>query len=236
MGRRTGKDSQRPQIGVTGNSRRFSPSWLCLRFSIWLSGGKAVRIYVGHRGDLASLSGMIISGGDDIYPALYGEEPLEGGHYDRQRDSMEIECIRYALRRQLPLLGICRGHQLINTVLGGDLHSSVRKMRFHTSNRWTLLPKKRVEISSSSTLAKILKKNNLKVNSLHNQAIAGVADTLREVAHDRDDLIQAVEAVDGRSLLGVQWHPEYLCYLPSQLRLFRWLVDRAATQGGQSGA
>lgn len=233
MGQRTGKNSPRPRIGVTGNSKRFSPSWLCLRLSIWLTGGKAVRIYVGHLGDLASLSGMIISGGDDIYPALYGEEPLEGGHYDRQRDSMEIECVRYALHRHLPLLGICRGHQLINTVLGGGLHSSVREMRVHTSNRWSLLPKKRVSISSVGTLAKILKKKSLKVNSLHSQAIAGVADTLREVAHDRDNLIQAVEAADGGPLLGVQWHPEYLCYLPSQLRLFHWLVNQAAKKGGQ---
>ncbi len=230
MAQRTGKNSQRPLIGVTGNSKKFSPSWICLRFAIWLCGGRAVRFYVGHLGDLDSLAGMIISGGDDIYPALYGEEPQEDGKYDRERDSMEIECIHFALQSHLPLLGICRGHQLINTVLGGSLHSSVRDMRVHTSNRWTILPRKRVLLASSSKLAKILQKNSLKVNSLHSQAIFRVAEKLQQAGHDRDNIIQAVEASDGEALLGVQWHPEYLFYLPAQLRLFRWLVDQATTR------
>jgi putative glutamine amidotransferase len=217
---------------VTGNSKKYSPSWLFIQLAIFLSGGKAIRIRVGDSINVQSLSGLIISGGDDIDPALYGEDSLEGVHYDRQRDSMEIKYIQHALREGLPLLGICRGHQLINTVMGGTLHVSVRTMREKTSNRWSLLPKKRVRIKDDSRLAGLLGTSSLMVNSLHSQAISGVAEQLDEIAFDDDNIIQAVESNMDRQVIGVQWHPEYLCFIPRQLRLFRWLVREAKQQGG----
>lgn len=186
-----------------------------------------MRIKVGDSLDIQSLSGLIISGGDDIDPALYGNEPQDGVHYDRQRDSMEIEYIQHALRENLPLLGICRGHQLINTVMGGTLHSSIRSMRVKTSNRWSLLPKKRVRVKGDSKLGQLLGKTSIWVNSLHSQAIALMAEHLNEIAHDDDKIIQAIESTNDQHIFGVQWHPEYLCFLPRQLRLFRWLVGEA---------
>ena len=170
---------------------------------------------------------MVISGGDDIHPALYGEEPQIGGRYDRERDTMETTCIDFALRNDLPLLGICRGHQLINTVMGGSLHISLKTLRIQTSNAWSLLPKKKVSIEKTGRLATIVGKTCIVVNSLHSQAIAEVADRLSAVAFDDDHIIQAIEAADDHAILGVQWHPEYLCFLPTQLRLFRWLTAQA---------
>lgn len=230
MAQRAGKNISRPLIGVTGNSKKYSPSWLFIRFAIFLSGGKAIRIRVGDNIDVQSLSGLIISGGDDIDPALYGEDSQEGMKYDSQRDSMEIKYIQHALREDLPLLGICRGHQLINTVMGGTLHLSIRKMRVKTSNRWSLFPKKRVRVKDGSRLARLLGTSSLLVNSLHSQAISVVAEQLEEIAFDADNIIQAVESKIDRQVIGVQWHPEYLCFIPRQLRLFRWLVREAKKQ------
>jgi len=176
---------------------------------------------------------MIISGGDDIHPALYGEEPQVGGRYDRERDTMESTCIDFALNTGLPLLGICRGHQLINTVMGGSLYISVKAMRIKTSNAWSLLPKKNVSIEKNCRLATIVGKTCIAVNSLHSQAIAEVADRLSAVAFDDDRIIQAIESADGRAILGVQWHPEYLCFLPAQLGLFRWLTNQAKSWDNQ---
>jgi putative glutamine amidotransferase len=227
MAQRAGKNISRPRVGVTGNSKKYSPSWFFIRLAIFLSGGKAIRIRVGDSIDVQSLSGLIISGGDDIDPALYGEDSQEGMKYDSQRDSMEIKYIQHALREDLPLLGICRGHQLINTVMGGTLHLSIRKMRVKTSNRWSLFPKKRVRVKDGSRLAKLLGTSSLLVNSLHSQAISVVAEQLDEIAFDADNIIQAVESKIDRQVIGVQWHPEYLCFIPRQLRLFRWLVREA---------
>lgn len=227
MAQQAGENTSRPVIGVTGNSKKYSPSWFSIRLALYLSGGRALRIKVGDDVDVKSFSGLIISGGDDIYPALYGEEPQKGKDYDRRRDSMEIEYIQYALDKNLPLLGICRGHQLINTVMGGTLYSSIRSMREKTSNRLSLLPKKRVRVEDGSRLGVLLGKSSILVNSLHSQAVKGVAAQLQEIAFDNDDIIQAVESLGNQSIIGVQWHPEYLCFLPRQLRLFRWLVEEA---------
>ncbi|MEE4240507.1 MAG: gamma-glutamyl-gamma-aminobutyrate hydrolase family protein [Desulfopila sp.] len=227
MAQHTQKNLSRPLIGVTGNSKWFSPSWVCIQLAIFLSGGKAVRIQVGDTTDMNTLSALIISGGDDIHPTLYGDVPKEKGHYDRKRDAMEIEYIHYALRTHLPLLGICRGLQLINTVMGGTLHSSIAALRKKTSNRRSLFPGKRVYITTSSSLGLIVKEEQLSVNSLHDQAIAEIAAPLRVAGVDNDQIIQAVEAINGEAIIGVQWHPEYLLFLSSHRRLFRWLVAEA---------
>jgi putative glutamine amidotransferase len=135
--------------------------------------------------------------------------------------------IQHALRKKIPLLGICRGAQLINVVLGGTLHQDIRPMRQHTYNRPGLLPTKQVRLAPESILAGICGKVRLRVNSLHHQAIKDPGRNLKVVGWDLDEITQAVESAEGLTILGVQWHPEYLLYLPSQLALFRWLLQRA---------
>lgn len=217
--------AERPIVGVTGNARRLSPSWWCTRLALWLAGARAHRISVRSDGVPRALDGLIIGGGDDIDPVLYGGEAAAHEAIDPERDRLEIRCIRTALERQIPLLGICRGAQLINVVLGGTLYQDIRPLRRRTSNRRNLLPVKRVSIASGSRLARICGSNGLRVNSLHSQAVWRVAPSLTAIARDADDFIQAVETSAGRPpLLGVQWHPEYLLYLPRQRAIFRWLV------------
>ena len=100
-------------------------------------------------------------------------------------------------------------------------------MRKRTYNRPGLLPTKQVLLDANSQLAEVCGKKRLRVNSLHHQAIKTPGTDIRIVGRDLDDIVQAVESSTAVRIIGVQWHPEYLIYLPSQLALFRWLLKSA---------
>lgn len=212
------------RIGVTGNSRRWAPSWLCTWLALKLVGAEAVRISLRHDPGDVDLHGLIIGGGDDISPEHYGQDIKAEVKPDPQRDEMEIRWIKHALDQHIPLLGICRGAQLINVVRGGTLHQDIRPMRFHTYNRPGLLPTKQVRLESDSLPAEMMGKTRIRVNSLHHQAIDKAGENLQVVGRDLDGIVQAFQATDGHCIIGVQWHPEYLFYLPRHLALFRWLT------------
>jgi putative glutamine amidotransferase len=217
----------RPRVGVTGNGRRWAPSWWCIGLALRLAGAVPERISVRHAPSGRPLDALIVSGGNDIGPEHYGGDIEARVEADPERDLLEIRWIRAALGRGIPLLGICRGAQLINVVLGGNLHQDIRHMRRHTYNRPGLLPTKQVLLKPDSTIARVCGKAQLRVNSLHHQAVKDVAPELRIVGRDLDDFVQAIEGGAGGPVIGVQWHPEYLFYLPSQFALFRWLLRRA---------
>jgi putative glutamine amidotransferase len=215
---------------VTGDHRRWAPSWWCLRLALRLAGATPRRISVRDPALTERFDGLVISGGNDVGPELYGGDEMPKAAIDRDRDTLEINWIQRALEEGWPVLGICRGAQLLNVVLGGSLIQDVRPLRRHTSNRASLLPLKSVCVRASSRVATVCGRRRLRVNSLHHQAIRRPGQGLRVVARDRDRLCQAVEGDAGCAILGVQWHPEYLFYLPSQLRLFRWLVELGRQQ------
>jgi putative glutamine amidotransferase len=219
--------AQRPRVGVTGDGRRWAPSWWCLATALRLAGATPERISVRHEASGKPLDALIISGGNDIGPELYGGEAAPRTRIDTARDALEIRWIELALAQGIPLLGICRGAQLINVVLGGKLHQDIRPLRSKTYNRPGLLPTKQVFLEEDSGLAALCNRRKLRVNSLHHQAIRDPGEGLRIVGRDLDELCQAVECTRGRSIVGVQWHPEYLFYLPAQFALFRWLTQRA---------
>ena len=218
--------AQRPRVGVTGNARRWTPSWWCLRLALLLAGAIPERISVRHPPSGKRLDALVISGGDDIGPEHYGGDIDARVRLDPERDALEIEWIQRALDAGIPLLGICRGAQLINVVLGGNLHQDIRQLRKLTYNRPGLLPTKQVRLEPGSRIAGICGREQLRVNSLHHQAIRKAGDGLRVVGRDLDEITQAVESDSDRPIIGVQWHPEYLLYLPAQFRLFRWLVRK----------
>ncbi|MEX6501167.1 gamma-glutamyl-gamma-aminobutyrate hydrolase family protein [Pseudomonas zhanjiangensis] len=220
--------AERPRVGVTGSHRRWSPSWWSTRWTLRLLGAEAERISIRHAASGRPLAALIIGGGDDVGPEHYGGDLHAKVRSDPARDKLEMHWIEQALEQGIPLLGICRGAQLINVVLGGNLHQDIRAMRQRTHNRPGLLPTKRVSVHSTSRLAEVCDTGRLWVNSLHHQAIRTPGKGLREVAWDLDNIIQAVEAEDGRPIIGVQWHPEYLSYLPAQRALFRWLLHAVA--------
>jgi putative glutamine amidotransferase len=197
---------------------------------LWLAGGRPVRINVRQRYPVERLHGVIVSGGDDIHPGLYGSEELAEKEYDHDRDELEQSYIRYALDEELPLMGICRGYQLINVMMGGSLHVDIRKMRRNTSNFGTILPRKTVQLEPGSFIAGLTGRQRLRVNSLHYQAVDALGQELRVSGRDLDDFVQVLEHENGAPILGVQWHPEYLFYMPSHMKLFRWLVEQASAR------
>lgn len=216
------------EVGVTGNARRWSPSWWCTRLAVLMAGGRPRRISVRHPCLGISPDALVIGGGDDISPEHYNGDLNERVRADPERDRLEIKWIEHALKQDIPLLGICRGAQLINVVLGGTLHQDIRQLRRLTYNRPGLLPTKQVRLDVGSILAGVCGKSRLRVNSLHYQAVRECGDGLRVVGQDLDRITQAIESTSGQRIIGVQWHPEYLFYLPAQFALFRWLVQSGA--------
>lgn len=170
------------------------------------------------------IHGIVIGGGDDIEPEHYGGEWIPRRRYDIERDAFEIEMIRNALQDNIPMLGICRGAQLINVVSRGSLHQNIRPMRRVTPNRRSIHPVKWVDLAADSRLGEELGTDKVKVNSLHEQAVDRIGHGLTVIGRDRDGFVQALEGNFG-FLLGVQWHPEYLPYMKSQRRLFALFAD-----------
>lgn len=195
--------------------------------AVYLAGGRALRINTEMRDIPSRLDAIIIGGGDDIDPALYGSEADSHTDIDYDRDKMEIDFIEKALVRRIPILGICRGAQLLNVVLGGNLHPDITQQRLLTRNRPSIIPSKWVQIDATAHMVGVFGRIRFRVNSLHKQAVDRLGKDLRVVGRDRDQIVQCIEEEGGLPIVGVQWHPEYLFYIPTQLNLFRWLVKQA---------
>jgi putative glutamine amidotransferase len=210
-------------VAVTGPDKRLTFGWWATRFMLWLSGLKG--IYLTPRTTIpdCTIEGIIIGGGDDIEPVHYGDQSPEEKGFNRERDQFEIAMIRRALDEGIPILGICRGAQLINVVHKGTLYQDIRPLREKTSNRWFIFPLKWARLLRGK-IRKKLDKEAIKVNSLHNQAIKNVGEDLEVTARDEDDFVQAVEGSE-QFVLGVQWHPEYLPYRKKQRDIFKWFAS-----------
>lgn len=212
-------------IGVTGPSRGIRWAWRAIRWRLRQL-GVAARYLTPRTGYPAGeYDGFIISGGSDIDPAIYGGDVSRAPSIDPQRDQYELEILDEADRRVLPVLGICRGMQLMNVHAQGSLISDLKPFRKLTSNRGTLLPRKRIEVRRNSILHRWLGRLRPQVNSLHHQAVDTVGDRFIVSSHDRDGIVQSIESTQGPLRVGVQWHPEYLPQRPEQRRLFRRFVD-----------
>ncbi len=220
----------RPIVAITGPRRgAFGPRVL-VAAAIRLYGGQPVQIRPGDAWEQLSYQAVVITGGHDIDPVLYAAEPEVHPKYDPERDALEAAVIDDALDRGLPLLGICRGAQLLNARLGGNLFQELKSHRKMTSNRWTVLPLKTLQVQDGSRLAEHLGTQRCRINSLHNQAIDRVGAGLQVVGRDLDGIVQAVEDPREDFLIGVQWHPEFLLFSARQRRLFAELLRVARTR------
>jgi putative glutamine amidotransferase len=200
---------------------------LCVALAVRLAGGRTVQLRPGESASTRPYHGVVITGGHDVDPVLYAQESKVLPHYDPDRDAFESTVIDDALARDLPLLGICRGAQLLNVRLGGDLIQDLRAHRFHTSHRRTVLPLKTLLVEPDTRLFDLLRGDEAKINSLHNQSIDRVGQGLVVSGRDLDGIVQAVEDPAREFVLGVQWHPEFLLQAAAQRRLFRALVQAA---------
>ncbi|WP_006786111.1 gamma-glutamyl-gamma-aminobutyrate hydrolase [Thiorhodospira sibirica] len=262
--------AKRPLIGVTGPDRGGLAAWWCIALALYRAGARVQRITPRRTLDLQQLDGLVISGGADVSPTLYGQpkialvaeiKALEQGYLNRlgalllypllwglrrslithapggdeARDRMEYRLLKLALAQRLPVLGICRGMQLLNVVCQGSLHQNLQGFYREAPQIRTVLPRKAVIVIPQTRLAQIVVHTRLKVNALHHQAIDRLGQGLCVAAQESNGITQAIEHRDYPYVLGVQWHPEYLPQKPEHQALFHALVE-AARNGSASAA
>ena len=216
----------RPLIGITTSDYKSQLAWCFDWFAVWRHGGKPLRLSPS-RLLPEHLDGLIIGGGDDIQAQLYGGEVQLDVRLDPARDELELSLLNRFIPQNTPVLGICRGAQLINVHLGGTLDPDIYTTHEGLKRRRTVLPRKTVDIVGGSQLYQLLGVTWCRVNSLHHQAVNQAGKGIKIVARDRDGLVQGIESEAHDFLIGVQWHPEWLIFNRPQQRLIRALVKAA---------
>lgn len=184
------------------------------------------------------VDGLILSGGKDSDPALYGEEPIAGiGAFDVARDEWELALLKAAMARGIPILGICRGCQLINAAMGGSLFQDLAAQRPGTNaHNPEGFPVDRLyhsaDLVEGSLLRGIFGQERLRVNSFHHQAVKELAPGLEATAFAADGVLEGFESIDKtRFLVGVQFHPESLTQrFPQFVALFSAFAEACGKQ------
>ena len=178
------------------------------------------------------IDGLILSGGHDINPYNYGQEPSQKiGEIFPERDIYEMILLEESKKRDIPILGICRGFQLINVAAGGTLYQDLSlipgNILKHNQVSNPTLKTHKIEIKENSFISSIFGKETM-VNSFHHQAIDKVADDFIVVARASDGVVEAIEHKTYKFLVAVQWHPEMLAVNCEKARvLFSKFVEEA---------
>ena len=178
------------------------------------------------------IDGLIISGGHDVSPYNYGQEPspLLGETFP-ERDTYEMLLLEESKKRNLPILGICRGSQIINVAGGGTLYQDLSlipgNVLKHNQVSKPTLKTHKIQIEENSIISEIFGKETM-VNSFHHQALDKVADDFKVVARASDGIVEAIQHKTYKFLVGVQWHPEMLAVECDEAReLFKRLIEEA---------
>ncbi len=226
-------------IGITcgwdDNSGRYYLNSLYAR-AITAAGGTPVLIPdCLERGEtqqlLSMVGGLLLTGGGDVDPVYFGEEPLPPcGEITPARDAFEIELVRMSLAADLPILGICRGAQVLNIAAGGDIYqdinTQIKGSLRHQQRAPLWAPTHNIQIRPDTRLMTILQEKTVRVNSFHHQAVRNPAPGFVVCALANDGVIEAIESTTHRFALGIQCHPEGMWEKdPRFLKLFRALVE-----------
>lgn len=185
---------------------------------------------------IAVLDALILTGGGDVDPVYYGQSLHPATRsIDPDRDRFELDLTRMAVEHGLPLLGICRGIQVLNVALGGtliqDVPDQVRAALVHQTPEDAPIATHHVRLQPNSRLAALIQCTDLLANSAHHQAIQSLAPVLRAVGWSQDGVVEAVESTDQAFVIGVQWHPELLFRdAAGHRRLFAGLVEACANR------
>lgn len=235
----------RPLIGITANFGEYGSQLNEAYYqSVLQAGGTPLIIPATENVDdiesiLRRLDALILSGGGDINPLLLGQEPHPTlGSINHKRDLQELLLMRRAADKQLPILGICRGIQVIAAALGGEIYQDIsnpqncptsKSVLKHSQQAARHVSTHSVCIEQGTMLHSIFQTDKLKVNSFHHQAVAVPPRSMRVSALSPDGIIEAIESAEYKSIIGVQWHPESFCVLADNpmLPLFDWLVGEA---------
>lgn len=221
-------------IGVTGPAQGGKILWHFTKLAVKLGGGKARPITSDQPVPFDQCDGFIITGGGDINPQRYGEAAARPDlHYDLARDQLEHDVIQYAVTHGRPLLGICRGMQMINVSLGGSLFQEASYVLEDFLPNNTIFSKivgrREIQFIRQSRLFSIMGSYpTYRVNSIHHQAVNRLGAGLTIVAKEENGLVQAIEQAPDNPhpfLIGVQWHPELMLHAPSARSLFKALAD-----------
>ncbi|MBP5628682.1 MAG: membrane dipeptidase [Bacteroidaceae bacterium] len=231
-----GEAGRKPMVGITANFGEYGSQLAEAYYeSVRMAGGVPVIVPASEQIDdlddvLLRLDALIFSGGGDIDPRLLGEEPEPGlGDTCPKRDIQELVLMRRALDKQMPVLGICRGIQVMAAATGGKLIQDLKTQLKHSQKADRHVATHSVELKEGSMLRSIFGCERLEVNSFHHQAVAEPGNGMRIAALSPDGVIEAIESTEYKSVIGVQWHPEsFFCLTDNRmLPLFQWLVGEA---------
>ncbi|MCI0571251.1 MAG: gamma-glutamyl-gamma-aminobutyrate hydrolase family protein [Myxococcaceae bacterium] len=183
---------------------------------------------------LERVSGLLVTGGAfDIPPEAYGEAPRDGlGALKPTRTTFEVALMQGALKRNIPMLGVCGGMQLLNVVLGGSLYQDIQRevaeAREHEQKHDRTQPQHPVEVKEGTLLGELVGRGQLMVNSTHHQAVRRLGEQLVASAVSPDGVVEAIESPAHLFALGVQWHPEYMVNtVPVHLGIYKTFIQRA---------
>lgn len=233
--------AQSPVIGVTASPGANEQSVGIDYFTaVTMAGGKPLLLQAtcdtaAIDEMIASIDGLLLSGGVDIDPAYYGEPPHPMlGEVNAVRDTFEMALIERAVARRMPILGVCRGMQVLNVALGGslwqDLPSQVPSVVAHKVSEPRAAAAHDVYIEPGTKSAEVIGVTSLGVNSRHHQAVKKIAPCLTATAWSPDAVIEMLDGYPDLPILAVQWHPEnFVAADPtnSMLRFFTSLVEQA---------
>lgn len=238
---------RRPVIGITGNYDNATCTLAEGYYqSVLQAGGIPFIIPPFEQTDnlkdvLDRIDGLIFSGGGDINPLLLNEQPVKELHsVCHVRDVQELLLARLAADRQIPMLGICKGIQIISAALGGELYQDIYTQMQegtrikHSQELDRKYPSHTVNIVAGSILHTLFRAETIAVNSFHHQAVKTPPPGFKVSAMSEDGVVEAIESSEYKSVIGVQWHPECLEESPANngnrsTPLFRWLIGEAAS-------